>query len=196
MGTFDGKGFQIKNLTINAIGHAGLFIVIGLNGVIQNLGIENFDVSTRSGGDVGLLAAESSGTITDCYAVGNVNGGAGDDYVGGLVGQQTGGTITNSYATGNVSGGDNEDIAGGLVGGSNGTITNSYAMAEVNTGEWDERRRRPGGMADGGAITDSYATGNVNGGDVLDRAGGWENRMGRNDHKQLCYRECEWRGGG
>ena len=54
--------------------------------------------------------------ITNSYATGNVNGGEGDDYVGGLVGQQTGGTITNSYATGEGEWKGGNDRAGGLVG--------------------------------------------------------------------------------
>ena len=46
------------------------------------------------------------GNITNSYATGEVNGGAGGDQVGGLVGRQNAGTITNnSYAAGDVDGG-------------------------------------------------------------------------------------------
>jgi hypothetical protein len=83
----------------------------------------------RTGGLVG----QNDGTITNCYATGSVSGGS---CTGGLVGyNSTGCAIENCYATGSVSGNNND--TGGLVGCNVGSITNSYATGSV------ERQRRP-----------------------------------------------------
>ena len=75
----------------------------------------------------GLVARnESTGTIADSYATGNV--GARSDYIGGFVGENYG-TITESYATGSVSG---DDTIGGFVGDNDGgSIRDSYATGAV-----------------------------------------------------------------
>lgn len=62
-------------------------------------------------------------------------------YVGGLVGQNKFGSITNCYATGNVTGfeagSDSEGLVGGLIGESEGyAVTNCYATGDV-TGKID-----------------------------------------------------------
>jgi hypothetical protein len=76
---------------------------------------------------VGGLIGESGGTISDCYAAGNIFA-EGD--VGGLIGFFGNGAIINCFATGNVSGDEENIDVGGLVGDnfydSEGTITNSY----------------------------------------------------------------------
>ena len=72
-GTFDGQGKEIMNLTISVNGNAGLFLELGADGTIQNLGINNFNVTTTktsgSHPSVGTLAAEAGGSIVNCYAV-------------------------------------------------------------------------------------------------------------------------------
>ncbi len=73
----------------------------------------------------GLVGYNFLGTITSCYAVGDVSGA---NRVGGLVGDSRQ-VITNSYASGSVSG--NSDI-GGLVGLLEGTVSNSYAWGLVS----------------------------------------------------------------
>ncbi|MDR0518130.1 MAG: hypothetical protein LBH25_13915 [Fibromonadaceae bacterium] len=160
-GTFDGGGKVISGVYINNSNHyQGLFGYVTSNAAIKNLGIAASYVNGYS--IVGGLVGQNNGTVTDCYAVGNVTasgGYKGGIYVGGLAGSNSG-TITNSYATGNVSGDDN---VGGLVGkNENGTITDSYATGDVkgNSGT-------VGGLVgenEGGTITNSYAKGNVNGG--------------------------------
>ena len=120
----------------------------------------------------------SSGTITASYATGDVNGGDGDDSVGGLVGHMSSGTLTASYATGDVNGGAGDgDRVGGLVGyqyvsyvnsnfGNITTITASYASGDVNGGDGDDGE--VGGLVglmSSGTLTASYANGDVNGGD-------------------------------
>ena len=86
------------------------------------------------GGLIGLN--ESSGSVTRCYATGNLDGTGIDS--GGLIGNDRGGTITSCYATGSVGGsGANR---GGLVGTSSGTISSSYSTGAVS------------GASDGGGL--------------------------------------------
>ena len=114
-------------------------------------------------------------TITASYAIGDVDGGAGDeDSVGGLVGGNVG-AITASYATGNADGGvGDEDYVGGLVGVNvttligddtyTGTITASYATGNADGG--DGANDNVGGLVglnDGGTITASYSFGRATG---------------------------------
>ena len=64
------------------------------------------------------------GTLGNSYALGDADGGAGDDNVGGLVGSlvkfsiyaSRATTIQNSYALGGVDGGDGADEVGRLFG--------------------------------------------------------------------------------
>ena len=176
LGTFDGRDKKITNLKISVGYSAALFII--LRGSIKNLGIENFDVTGSI--TVGALAARSSGTITNCYAVDSddstdLSGGASSDNIGGLVGWQNGGTITSSYATGNFNGGNDNDNMGGLVGRQNGgTITSSYATGDPDGGShgFDYVGGLVGWLS-GGTINSSYATGNPKGGEGNhDRVGG------------------------
>ena len=103
----------------------------------------------------GLVGYNSWGTITNCWATGNVTGREG---VGGLVGNNYEGTITNCYSKGSVSG---DWFVGGLVGKNyEGTITNCYSKGSVS-GDWFV-----GGLVGKnyeGTITNCYATGSVSG---------------------------------
>ena len=126
VGSLDGQGFVISNLTINLPGgdHIGLFGYVCSTGQIRDLGIENVTISGNT--EVGGLAGSIYGTITSCYCTGNVSG-SGD--VGGLVGENCSGTITSCYATGVVCG--SSGWVGGLVGANSGTITSCYATGVV-----------------------------------------------------------------
>ena len=182
IGTFDGRGRKIMNLTISVSGDAGLFLELGTSGVIQNLGIENFDVATTnaSGGKAGSLVAESDGSVVDCYAVDSddavdVSGSAAaNDSVGGLVGEQNGGSITTSHATGAVDGGGENDSVGGLLGQQDGgSIVSSYATGAANGGDGQDGVGGLVGLLNtGSSIIASYATGAANGGDGQDGVGG------------------------
>jgi hypothetical protein len=154
-GTFNGGGFTITGLTINAptLNEQGMFAYTSSTATLQNIGLVN--VLVTGGGYVGGLVGYDAGSITNSYATGLVTGG---NIVGGLVGYNEAGSITNSYATGSVTGAN--DI-GGLVGANEaGPITNSYATGSV-TGSTNV-----GGLVgnnDSGPITNSYATGAVTG---------------------------------
>ena len=66
-GTFDGNGYTIKNIKINAIvdESTGLFNYIGTTGVVKNVVIENIEVSFNDNGTIvaGLIAGENMGRI-------------------------------------------------------------------------------------------------------------------------------------
>ncbi len=201
-GSFDGSGFAIRNLTIfgfygeNAI---GLFGVVGIDGVIKNLALENCDLSgkyggvlarsnygeitncsttgtlTTTGNAAGLVVQNGNffgtGTITNCHAAVTINA----NYVGGLVCYNHG-KITDSHATGNING-SSFGYFGGLVGvNETGSIANSYATGNVNG------HSNIGGLVgfnNHGVIANCYATGTVNG---KDGAGGL---VGYNDSGEI-----------
>ena len=183
-GTFDGRGYKIKNLTINAASadKQGLFGYV--TGTVQNLGVENANISANDyvGGVAGSV---SSGSITNCYVTGTVTGSG--DNVGGVAGSVSVSGITNSYATGTVTGsGNNVGGVAGYVAG--GDITNCYATGAVSgnnnvggvagsvsasgikncyvTGTVTGSGNNVGGVAGSvstSGITNSYATGKVSG---------------------------------
>lgn len=103
----------------------------GLVGLGQALTLsQSFsDVAVSSTADSvgGLVGRLSSGTVSDSYAFGSVDG---VNSVGGLIGVLAG-TATNTYAAGPVTG--SLDV-GGLVGLNSGTVNDSY-FDEQTTGQ-------------------------------------------------------------
>jgi len=166
-GTFDGGGFVISGVYINSLSDSqGLFGAVGKSGVIKNLGVTASYIkgshSAESPIGIGGLAGLNTGTITDCYASGNITGTAANGSIGGLVGVNYEGTITNSYADGDVSGVSHS--VGGLLGNNNaGTITNSYAAGNVTGGASLAVGGLVGYVFSNSTIINSYATGNVAG---------------------------------
>jgi len=155
IGSFDGQGYEIKNLFINRPDEdsAGLFGEVGQEGVTKNIGVVNLTVI---GNDyVGGLVGHSDGTVSNSYSTGSVTG---QEHVGGLVGHN-GGIVNNSYASGSVTG---DSRVGGLVGWNQATLSNSYSKCSV-TGN-----SSVGGLVGDnwyyeGIISNSYSTGRVTG---------------------------------
>ena len=125
------------------------------------------DGNERIGGLLGWMQA-TPGTdtvIAASYATGNVNGGGGNDFIGGLVGQQPGlrgiagitSLIISSYASGNVDGGAAAgDSAGALVGispNSSSQILASYGFGEVTNAVSAGVSTRPAGITAPAALT-------------------------------------------
>ena len=165
-GEFNGNGYTVSNFKITTgRKYVGLF---GYNnGVIKNLGVENFTVNVSYSGIVyaGGLVGSNSGSITNSYAAGNVSATAPSSYAhaGGLVGENGGGSITNSYATGEVSAtapsSYSSAYAGGLVGSNSGDITNSYATGNVSATSTSSSSAYAGGLVGrntGSSITNCY----------------------------------------
>ncbi len=111
-GTFDGNGYEIRDLYINRPekNNVGLFgrISEGAEVNINNLGL--IDANIRGNNRVGtIIGSNFNGTLSNLYASGYVRG---SNEVGGLIGLN-GGLVKNSYTTVEVTGGT---IIGGLVG--------------------------------------------------------------------------------
>ena len=159
-GTYDGNGYKISNLKVNAADEA--FKNIGLFGELQGgllKRVKLVDFSTKGGVNVGsLVGLNNQGTIEDSEVDGKVDGYR---TIGGLVGLNQGGVIRNSTSTVRV-GKNSRDrwVAGGLVGENDGgTVTGSHASGAVTGGN------QVGGLVgkNMGSVTSSHATGNVTG---------------------------------
>ena len=152
-GSFDGQGYEIRDLFINRPDESGvgLFGYVGVGGVIKNVSVVNATVT--GGRYVGGLVGENKGTVSNSYSSSNVNGPFG---IGGLVGDNWG-SVSNSYATGSVTGA--EFKVGGLVGFNFGSVSNSYATGSV-TGE-DGVGGLVGRNRD--TVSNSYSSGSVTG---------------------------------
>ncbi|MDD3474567.1 MAG: GLUG motif-containing protein [Candidatus Dojkabacteria bacterium] len=123
-------------------------------GLVSELNSEHTGIAAG-----GLVGDNESGTITNSYATGNVQGFY--ESVGGLSGEVTYGDILNSYATGSVEG--LYDSIGGLVGYVyTSNISNSFATGSV---EGDDALGgllgKVGSTSTGSFINDCYATGDV-----------------------------------
>jgi hypothetical protein len=161
-GTFDGQGYEIRNLFINRPDedYVGLFGLVEGAGVIQYIGMVN---ATVIGAEyVGGLVGYSRGTVSNSSSTGSVTG---NDRVGGLVGWNRNGTVSNSHSSSSVTG---DDYVGGLVGWNvlppstfpiRGIVSNSYFTGSVTGNRW------VGGLAgtNTGTVSNSYSTGSVTG---------------------------------
>lgn len=155
-GTFDGAGYEIRNLKINRSDedYVGLFGYLGSRGVIKNLSVSGTVIGGRyTGGIVGC----NDGTVANCTNEGAVTSDTYYSYVGGIVGDNSG-AVTNCSNSGTVTG-TKSRYAGGVVGFNNGTVTNCCNSRTV-TGD-----NNVGGIVgdngDGGAITNCSNSGNV-----------------------------------
>lgn len=163
--TFEGNGFEIRNLYMNNVAGWGTGLFAVLDGAtVRNLGLTGDLAGITDGDSVGALAGEAyNSTISNCFATVDVTATGAD--VGGLIGYTEGVTFLNSYASGNV---EAAEAAGGLVGTAYGDgITGSYATGNVtSTGNY------AGGLignTDTTSLSASFATGNVSG---IDYVGG------------------------
>jgi thiol-disulfide isomerase/thioredoxin len=134
-GTFDGNSFTIRNLLIDTNGRrrdcVGLFGIIGLEGAVKNLNLE--DTYIIASNYVGALTGINEGKIRNCINDGII---CGDKKIGGLVGGNRG-NIINSYTGGEVCVGSNDidsNDVGGLAGVNSfeGIINHCQSTCEIN----------------------------------------------------------------
>ena len=114
------------SVTVTGTGNVGG--VCGYNsGTITNC----YNTGTVEGSYyTGGVCAANSGMIMNCYNTGSVTGTGTVNYVGGVCGENYNrGTITNCYNTGTVTGTDN---VGGVCGYNGATIMNCYNTGSVN----------------------------------------------------------------
>jgi hypothetical protein len=126
-GAFDGKRHTIKNFTWSSpeYGRAiGLFGIVGSEGQIQNLRIENVYIEAENSNHIAGVSGENFGTVLNCCSTGVISG---DVYIGGIVGSNAG-VISSCYSKCNVSG----MIVGGITGQNDGTIKNCYSSSNVS----------------------------------------------------------------
>ncbi len=179
-GELNGNGYTIKNLKINRSDRerGGLFGYTS-GAVIENLSIQNADVTVQSGGiltgldsgttftnvntsgristsgSAGGIAMQTTGKMSNCFSTATVKGASN---VGGLVGNIWGDnvSISNCFSTGNVTA--TVTNAGGITGSSmNGIIENCYATGNIIA------PKTAGGITgnNNATIRNCYATGDV-----------------------------------
>jgi len=99
-----------------------------IGGIISNSYARGDVIGTDS---IGGLLGHQGDSVSNCYATGYVKATKGN--AGGLVGWQSSGSITNSYATGEVVGNPAGGLLGlQSIGVLLGNITNSYATGHVS----------------------------------------------------------------
>ena len=141
VGTFDGQGYRIKNMTSNgSYQEQGFFGVIGAGAYIKNLIMDaSCTVTSTEGKCFAAFAGccNNNGTITfeNCGNEANVTGTQQNN--AGFLGCNYGATqlvFTNCYNKGNISGGRENGAFCGWTGGG-ATFNNCYNIGNVENGE-------------------------------------------------------------
>jgi len=172
-GHFDGKGYDIADLTIHRTRYTGttttcpdyfyvgLFSDIGGGGVIQNVTLTDVDIDGY--GEVGALVGNGEtggGEITNCHASGTVDSDGGIE-TGGLIGYAYESlTVMHCSSSADVSAsGTLAQDVGGLIGEiADSTVTHCFATGDVSG------KKQMGGLIgtiNTVTITQSYSTGAV-----------------------------------
>lgn len=179
-GIFNGNGYIISNFKITLpYRYVGLF---GYNkGTIKNLGIENFEINISDNIEMdvgGLVGFDYYGTISNCFANGNITVSSLQTAAGILIGNTVSSTITSCHSSGNINiTCSTYNNVGGLVGWCGAVnMSKCYSTATVysvaDSSSEERAAASAGGLIGGasgiaainnpgGTITDCYATGNV-----------------------------------
>ena len=180
-GTFDGAGYKISGLYLNAdnLGPAdqglGLFTMVGEGGTVENLTVEGVIDGTNAGVVIGgIVGKNNGGTISNCTSIVDITGSV-DSNVGGIVGSGESGTIENCCNTGsiNVTGSVDSNVGGivGLAGNPNGRVTVTVENCE-NTGNVTVKGNADGtggivGGADSGTVSNCRNSGSIDGNESI-----------------------------
>ena len=154
-GSFAGNGHVILNLRIEGEERLGLFGKLLEGSVVRDLGLESISVKS-SGYNVGALAGNNRGFVTNCYSTGSVSG---KSRVGGLLGVNYG-VVTACYSIGTVTG-DKYVYVGGLLGINYGVVTRCYSSSAVSGG--DQVGGLVGRTSRVSSVIQCYSTGSVTG---------------------------------
>lgn len=190
-GTFDGNGYKIKNLYVNAstTNNACVGLFSYNNGTIQNVGLVDCNIVLNLGqtyantvnGYIGSIAGYNRGTIQNCYNLGTVNGylnasattSSASMYIGGIVGCNSGTAVVNNSANlGEVllttKSFFSNTYSGGIAGYSLGSVCESYNTGNIKiiqTNTANAPNIYSGGIVgylkNDGSVIDSYNTGNI-----------------------------------
>ena len=156
-GVFDGDGFTISNLYIDAakIGeipnpncdtsksycnsqNPGFIAVLGGSGVVKNLNLENvYITASTNAGEIldvvnpisvgGIVGWQTGGSIEGCFVTGKIFTSGAGNAVGGVVGTARGGSIRNTLSTVSVYASGNSTYVGGIVGFVRGATSIEYS---------------------------------------------------------------------
>ena len=158
-GTFDGNGFTISNLYIDAGKIAEVqnpkcdstkatcnaqntgFIAVMSGGTVKNLNLENIYITaSASAGEIlgkeqpvtvgGIVAWQKGGTIEGCSVAGRILTSGMGNGVGGLVGNVWNGNIKNSLSSVSIYASGNETYVGGIAGFVRGKTGNDKVTIE------------------------------------------------------------------
>ena len=138
-GTFDGKGFKLKNLSLNGVSFVGIFDYAD-NAVFKNINIENINIVSPIGTNVGIICGTAINGFTASNITANnviINGNSNTGVILGLIYYEaTMDNITISNTT--LSGGQ---YVGGVVGYGYGNFTNIKSNVTI------EKATNAGGLA-------------------------------------------------
>ncbi len=144
-GTFEGNGYTISNLTLSGEAengwdapNVGLGLIAQLNGSVQNLKMENVQISSNStrkiyaGAIVGMIEAANA-SITNCAATGSITlpENSSGNYAGGMIGTITGSVDANASVVIKNCVSDITVSSGTYPGGVLGKLEGSYASLEL-----------------------------------------------------------------
>ena len=135
-GTFDGQGHTINNLWHNTGvadgGREGLFTLIGSNGIVTNVTLNNATIwgsSPYGLNGTGGIAVRNEGCITNTMVTNSSIQQGAYEYLGGIAGWNKG-SITNCAVINSTLtrrwGGANSGTMGGITQTNNGSVTNCY----------------------------------------------------------------------
>jgi hypothetical protein len=174
MGTLDGNGHEVKNLTIKrgSADVVGLIGHLGSTGIVKNLGLTSVKIDGK--GVAGALVGNNlGGQVSHCYSSGTLNSSGNVNLtghgVGGLVGYNTEDSpgkvaiVKNCYSTVDVTGWDGNNV-GGLVGYNSVDciVKDSYAKGSV-LGNYTRGARGSLIGKNASIASNCYATGRTNG---------------------------------
>lgn len=129
-GTFDGKGYSIKNLTFDGMGfaHVGIFGAIGASGQVKDIKFRGIHI-TNQGAYTGIVAGVNSGKIENC-AVASSSVVSRGKMAGGIAGYMDSATASISHCefSGSIR---SMGSGGGIVGQATGIITDCISKANI-----------------------------------------------------------------
>ncbi|WP_455639987.1 DUF6383 domain-containing protein [Parabacteroides sp.] len=141
-GKFNGNGYIIKGLNVNAFSFAGLFGVIE-DATVEKLGVVigtkvRTSANNTSYAQAGGIAGKAQGhtTIQNCYTSGGsieTSSGYANNYGGGIVGGGNQCTIRNCYSTCEISlNSTGPAYGGGIIGaGESISVSNCYSTGKI-----------------------------------------------------------------
>lgn len=151
LGTFDGNGYTIRNLTIQGTHQLGLFGRVGGFALIKNVMLMNVNVVGFGEAVGGLVGESHGGDIVECVTMGVMEG---DKGVGGMVGNNIGSDILRCYSRSTVQGISN---CGGLV----GANTSGHIELSFSYGSVDSQYNTGGLVGIGGTVTNCFCNATV-----------------------------------